>query len=139
MVDRSALQAQLAALQAQLRELPADCEGCGAPNPTDPCEYCGRALATEPDEPPDIRKTNAADDICQMCGTVHTRDAYQPVICRCQKCGNLGIVALSTYDPVLGAGIVCRTCCGQAAPANLQQMESEALARQGPTQKMPWQ
>lgn len=131
-------------LLALLASLPPECEGCGCDNPTDPCEYCGRSASQPvlPDEPPDIRKTNAADDICQMCGTVHTKDAYEPVICRCQKCGNLGVVALSTFDPVLGYGIVCRTCCGSAAPQNMAQLEAEAMARAGLRPRldaMPWQ
>lgn len=145
MVNKAEIMAKIAELQAQLmeKEVPTLCEGCGAHLQGNPkCEYCGRfAEMAIPDEPPDIRKTNASDDICPMCQTVHTKDAYQPVICRCQKCGNLGVVALSTYDPILGYGVVCRTCCGQAAPANLQQLEAEALARAGLMQqsnKMPW-
>jgi hypothetical protein len=130
-------------LLALLASLPPECEGCSAPITGDVCEYCGReanaAAPALPDEPPDIRKTNASDDPCPMCQRVHTKSAYEPVICRCQKCGNLGVVALSTYDPILGHGIVCRACCGQATPANVQQMEAEAMARQGLVTKMPWQ
>lgn len=129
-------------LLALLASLPPECEGCSAPLKADVCEYCGRDTKTAepvPDEPPDIRKTNASDDACQACGMVHEKDPYKPIVCRCQKCGNLGIVALSTYDPVLGHGIVCRACCGQATPQNMKQLEVEALARSGMQSKMPWQ
>lgn len=125
-----------------LASLPSECEGCSAPLAGPVCEYCGRPAAQPdtvlPDEPPDIRKTNAADDICQACGTVHSKDSRAVPVCRCLYCGQVGPVAMSTTDARLGTGVVCRTCCGGAPRQSFQQLEAEALARQTPSGSMPW-
>ena len=122
-----------AELLAQLAALPPECEGCGAPLVGDICEYCGRSTAPTtdpdlPDEPPDIRRTNASDDPCPMCQQVHPKDSNTPLTCRCLYCGQIGPVAMSTYDPVLGFGIVCRVCLsgGRPAPQPSEQMPWEA-------------
>jgi hypothetical protein len=81
------------------------------------------------DEPPDIRKTNASDDICPACQRVHTKDPNVPLECRCLYCGQIGLVAVSTYDSRLGFGIVCQNCCRGAGPRDFQRIEAEALAR----------
>lgn len=124
-------------LLALLASLPPECEGCSAPISGDICAYCGREAgpAPIPDEPPDIRKTNAADDPCPACGLVHTKDAYEKLRCRCLYCGQIGEVAMSTFDPILGQGIVCVTCCRGAAPRNLVNLAAEAEARKA----MPWE
>jgi len=130
-----------AELLAQLAALPPECDGCSAPLSGDTCAYCGReakpAETVLPDEPPDIRKTNAADDPCQMCGLVHSKDAYAPIRCRCLYCGQIDIIAMSTYDPMLGNGVVCAACCRGAAPRNLAQIATEAEARKAGA--MPWE
>jgi hypothetical protein len=127
-------------LLALLASFPPECEGCSAPLSSEVCEYCGRAnshyslvgvsreaLAALPDEPPDIRKTNASDDPCPLCQTVHSKDPYAPLTCRCLYCGQVGPVAMSTTDPRLGTGVVCRRCCG-----------IDALAAT-PQAQMPWE
>jgi hypothetical protein len=131
MVSRKELLAQLAAL-------PPECEGCSAPLDGDICAYCGReSKPAVPDEPPDIRKTNAADDPCQMCGLVHSKDAYAPVKCRCIYCGQIDVVGMSTFDPVLGQGVACVSCCRSSAPRNLVNLAAEAEARKAGA--MPWE
>jgi hypothetical protein len=128
-------------LLALLATLPPECEGCSAPLDGDTCAYCGReskpADPILPNEPPDIRKTNASDDPCQMCGLVHTKDAYTPIKCRCIYCGQIDVVAMSTYDPILGNGVACVTCCRGAAPRNLVQDAAAAEARKAGG--MPWE
>lgn len=89
------------------------------------------------DEPPDIRKTNASDDPCPNCQQVHPKDASTPITCRCLYCGQIGPIAMPTYDPRLGHGIVCPNCCRGAGPRNFQQLEAEALSR-APS-RMPWE
>ena len=128
-----------------LASLPPECEGCGAPQDAGVgfCAYCGRYVADATpvvvlDEPLDIRKTNASDDPCPMCQTVHPKDPAAPLICRCLYCGLIAPVAMSTYDPRLGQGVVCHQCCGGAAPRNFQQLEAEALARETSKSPMPW-
>jgi hypothetical protein len=125
-------------LLALLATLPPECEGCSAPLSGDVCAYCGReSKPAIPDEPPDIRKTNAADDPCQACGLVHSKDAYAKPVCRCLYCGQIGEIAMSTYDPMLGQGVVCIGCCRGAAPRNLVQMAAEAEQRK--SGGMPWE
>lgn len=86
-------------------------------------------LPVEPllEEPPDIRKTNASDDPCPLCQQVHSKDPYAPITCRCLYCGQIGPVAMSTTDPRLGTGVVCRRCCG-----------IDTLAG-APQSQMPWE
>lgn len=118
MTTRADLLAQLAELRKQIDSLPPE-----------PGEL--------PDEPPDIRKTNASDDPCPLCQQVHSKDPAAPVVCRCLYCGQIGPIAMSTHDPALGQGVVCRRCCSGFAP-DYQRAESEASAR-GFASKMPWE
>lgn len=88
-----------------------------------------------PAEPPDIRKTNAGDDPCPMCGTVHTKSAYEPIHCRCIYCNQIGPVAMTTYDPVLGQGVVCSTCWRRGAPPEMAQGGGGFVGGD----KLPWE
>jgi len=101
---------------------PDKCDGCFAPLSGDVCEYCGREAKVEPalpDEPHDIRKTNASDDPCPMCQRVHTKNAYP---------SSVGVKSVATWaswrsaptTPSLATG----SCVGLAAAKRPQPTSS---------------